>query len=148
MCAARRGAMLRAQSGEGRRFAMASEADPAGETEPMAAAYPITPEELRRAIEREGAPYINNFVGLFESLNAQIAKHEADRTPGHAPAQTASTEEIADLRRRAEAIGAEYDRRREADDQRRRAAILATRVGEDAPGGLRARLARWWRGDE
>jgi hypothetical protein len=72
-------------------------------------------------------------------------------------ALAAKDETIAELRRRAEAAEAELSRRRETDvsadalhqrriDQERQNQAGMEEALEEAPGGLWARLGRWWRG--
>jgi hypothetical protein len=131
------------------------------------AEYRVTPEELQVAIERTGAKYINDFTGLYEMINAELARQYEARLAERdlalaakdetiaAKDQTIATqaEALAEARRRAETIQAEYDRRREAEERQRQiaaqaasAAPHATETSEEASPGMWARLGRWWRG--
>jgi hypothetical protein len=128
----------------------------AGSREPIEAEYRVTPEDLQVAIERTGAKYINDFTGLYEMINEALAKQYEARLAERDLALAAKDETIAtqrlalasqadrlaeqqavlaETRRRAEAIGAEYVRRREEDERER---LKAAQAALDPPGSTEA----------
>jgi hypothetical protein len=127
-----------------------------GSREPIEAEYRVTPEDLQVAIGRTGAKYINDFTGLYEMINEALAKQYEARLAERDLALAAKDETIAtqrlalasqadrlaeqqavlaETRRRAEAIGAEYVRRREEDERER---LKAAQAALDPPGSTEA----------
>jgi hypothetical protein len=121
-------------------------------TEPIEAAYRVTPTEIEQAVSRTSAQYMGDLRTMLAEVgkvyeSQLLAKDQTITT--QADMLALQTETIAELRRRAEVAEAEVLRQRQEQEATQAApagawAQEAPMLAQEHTAGAWGRLRRWW----